>query len=112
MISECFGFYLHLYRYLYLYLLKNRLKPRQIMVSGEWLGKDSTLDKRSGLDNFVLMLRPGWMRHQTDFVEARVSKTTESLSDHLVTTERLCGMSVLASDKMAGSRRLSSENDS
>ena len=44
------------------------------MVSGESLGKDSTLDERSGLDNFVLMLRPGWIRHQTDFVEARVSK--------------------------------------
>ena len=69
-----FYFYLHLYRFLYLYLLKNRLKPHQIMVSGESLGKNSTLDERSGLDNFVLMLRPGWIRHQTDFVEARVSK--------------------------------------
>ena len=76
-MSSGFYFYLHLYRYLYLYLylLKNRLKPRQIKVSGESLGKNSTLDERSGLDNFVLMLRPGWIRHQTDFVEARVSKT-------------------------------------
>lgn len=74
-MSGGFYFYLHLYRYLYLYLLKNRLKPYQVMVSGESLGRDLTLDERSGLDNFVLMLRPGWMRHQTDFVEARVSKT-------------------------------------
>ena len=72
-----FYFYLHLYRFLYLYLLKNRLKPHQIMVSGESLGKDSTLDERSGLDNFVLMLRPGWTRHQTDLVEARVSKINQ-----------------------------------
>jgi len=75
-MSSGFYFYLHLYRYLYLYLLKNRLKPRQIKVSGESLGKNSTLDERSGLDNFVLMLRPGWMRNQNGFVEARVSKTS------------------------------------
>ena len=30
-----FYFYLHLYRFLYLYLLKNPLKPHQVMVSGE-----------------------------------------------------------------------------
>lgn len=45
------------------------------MVSGDSLGKDSTLDERSGLDTFVLMLRPGRMRLQLDFVDARVSKT-------------------------------------
>ena len=73
-MSGAFYFYLHLYRYLYLYLLKNPLKPHQVMVTGESLGKNSTLDERSGLDNYGLMLRPGWMRHQTDFVEARVSK--------------------------------------
>jgi len=110
-MSSGFYFYLHLYRYLYLYLLKNRLKPRQIKVSGESLGKNSTLDERSGLDNFVLMLRPGWMRYQTDFVEARVSKTSALSPDNPVTTERLCGLSVLASDKMAGSYRLPAEND-
>jgi len=65
------------------------------MVSGESLGKDSTLDERSGLDNFVLMLRPGWMRHQTDFVEARVSKTIATSPDDPSAMERLFGMSAL-----------------
>ena len=74
-MSGAFYFYLHLYRH----LLKNPLKPHQVMVSGESLGKNSTLDERSGLDNYGLMLRPGWMRHQTDFVEARVSKTYKKL---------------------------------
>ena len=74
-MGEGFYLYSHLYRYLYLYLLKNRARPQQATASSESLGKDSTLDERSGLDTFVLMLRPGQMRLQLDFVEARVSKT-------------------------------------
>ena len=116
-MSSGFYFYLHLYRYLYLYLLKNRLKPRQIKVSGESLGKNSTLDERSGLDNFVLMLRPGWMRHQTDFVEARVSKTlpaqpSDSDPRHSDSNEEIVRHVGLGpAGKMAGSSRLPAEND-
>ena len=65
------------------------------MVSGDSLGKDSTLDKRSGLNALVLMLRPGWMRHQTDFVEARVSKTIATSPDDPSAMKRLFGMSAL-----------------
>lgn len=117
-MSGGFYFYLHLYRYLYLYLLKNRLKPHQIMVSGGSLGKDSTLDERSGLDNFVLMLRPGWIRHQTDFVEARVSKTlpaqpSDSDPRHSDSNEEIVRHVGLGpAGKMAGSSRLPAENDS